>query len=137
METLRSHRGIIPLAILFLAVSLAAAGCSPFGSPASRLRITNAGTVPIVDLVVLFPDEEVRFGDVPAGATTEYQRVSKGVYRYAAYRFNLAGSNYTQPVLDWVGEEPVEGEAFTYIIDLDPSRDPVFLIQLQGVQRDQ
>ncbi|HSJ52256.1 MAG TPA: hypothetical protein VLC52_00800 [Anaerolineae bacterium] len=137
MNTSRGKWRMASLAVLFLALSLVVAGCAPFGSTAPRLRITNAGTVPIENLVVLFPEEEVEFGDVPAGATTDYQPVSNGVYRYAAYRFDLAGSSYTQPVLDWVGEEPIEGEAFTYIIDLDPSRDPVFLIQLQQVQQDQ
>ena len=136
MKTRHPTWAITSLAIVFLALSLVVAGCAPFGS-GSQLRVTNAGTVPIENLVVLFPDEEIEFGDVPAGATTEYKPVPEGVYRYAAYRFELAGSSVTQPVLDWMGEEPIDGEAFTYVIDLDPSRDPVFLIQLQGIEQDE
>lgn len=136
MKKPTSKWGLASLAVLFLALSLVIAGCAPFGSSA-RLRVTNAGTVPIQNLVVLFPDERIEFGDVPAGATTEYKTASNGVYSYAAYSFDLAGSNVGQPVIDWVGEEPMEGEAFTYVIDLDPSREPVFLIQLHEVKRDE
>jgi hypothetical protein len=136
MKTRHSTWGMAPMAILFLAFSLVVAGCAPFGSSA-RLRITNAGTVPIQNLIVFFPEEKIEFGDVPAGATTEYKPVSKGVYWYAAYSFDLGDTNIGQPVLDWVGEGPIDGKAFTYVIDLDPSRDRIFLIQLQQVQRDE
>ena len=136
MKSQRAKWGIASLAILLLTASLAIAGCAPFGS-AARLRITNAGTVPIQNLVVLFPEEKIEFGDVPAGTTTEYKPVAKGVYNYAAYSFDLAGTNHGQPVIDWVGEQPLEGEAFTYVINLDPSRDPVMLIELEQVQRDE
>jgi hypothetical protein len=132
----RSRWRIASLAILFLTLSLAVTGCAPFGSSA-RLRVTNAGTVPIENLIVLFPEEKIEFGDVPAGATTEYKPVSKGVYRYAAYSYDLEGTNIGQPVLDWVGEEPIDGDAFTYVIDLDPSREPIFRIELQQVQQDE
>ncbi len=136
MKTTHSKWGIASLAILLVAFSLVLAGCRPFGS-SDRLRVTNAGTVPIQNLIVLFPEDKVEFGDVPPGATTEYEPVPNGVYSYAAYSFDLAGSNVGQPVIDWVGAEPLEGEAFTYVIDLDTSRDSVSLIQVQEVQRDE
>jgi hypothetical protein len=69
---------------------------------------------------VVFPEEEIAFGDVPAGATTGYLDVPQGVYAYAAYRLVVDGEQVTQPVIDWVGEEPLEGKAFTYTIDYDP-----------------
>ena len=31
-------------------------------------------------------------------------------------------SALTQPVIDWVGEEPMAGEAFTYVLQYDRSR---------------
>ena len=136
MKTAHVSRTTIRLAALFLVLGLILASCAPFGST-TRLRVMNAGTVPIQNLTILFPDEEVTFGNVPAGATTDYQRVGKGVYSYAAYRFELAGSNVTQPVLDWMGAQPItDGEAFTYVVDLDPTRDPMQLIQVREVSRD-
>jgi hypothetical protein len=96
---------------------------TPDAQPQSqRLRITNQSAVPLHNLVVIFPDERIEFGDVPAGATTEYQAFSHGIYRYAAYNAEVDGQKYEQPVIDWVGEAPMQGNAFTYILAADPSR---------------
>ncbi len=96
---------------------------TPDAQPQSqRLRITNQSAVPLHNLVVIFPDERIEFGDVPAGATTDYQAFSRGVYRYAAYDAEVDGQKYEQPVRDWMGEIPMQGDAFTYLIEVDPSR---------------
>jgi hypothetical protein len=63
--------------------------------------------------------------------------VPKGVYGYAAYRHDLNGETVTQPVIDWVGESPMEGTAFTYTLSLDPSQPALAQIQLLNVVRDQ
>jgi hypothetical protein len=87
-----------------------------------RLRITNQSDIPLYHLVVVFPDERIEFGDVPGRTTTEYQDTAQGVYRYAAYNVEVNGREYQQPVVDWVGEVPMQGDAFTYILEADPSR---------------
>lgn len=92
-----------------------------FGIP-QRLRITNQSTFPLHGLVVRFPDERIEFGEVPAGATTGYQEVALGVYRYAAYDVEVKGQKYQQPVVDWVGETPMPGATFTYILGVDPAK---------------
>jgi hypothetical protein len=102
-----------------------------------RLRVINHGREPIKDLVVVFPEEEVVFGDVAPGETTEYQVLDQGIYRYAAYRFQVEGEIVTQPVIDWVGEEPVPGAAFTYILDYDPTRPQMQQVQLVEVTQDE
>jgi len=89
---------------------------------AQKLRITNQSPHSIQNLVVRFPEDRVDFGKVPAGATTDYQVIPHGVYRYAAYDVEVDGRKYQQPVIDWVGENPMEGKAFTYILEVDPSR---------------
>ena len=87
-----------------------------------QLRITNQGSLLIHNLVVVFPDDRITFGDVLPGAATDYQIVPHGVYRYAAYNVNVDGKIFEQPVVDWIGEAPMEGKSFTYILELDPSR---------------
>lgn len=87
-----------------------------------KLRITNQSTFSINNLVVRFPEDQVVFGDVPSGETTDYRVVPHGVYRYAAYDFEVDGQKYQQPVVDWVGESPLNGKVFTYILDVDPSK---------------
>ncbi len=91
-------------------------------SPLQKLRIINQSKLLLHNLVVRFPDERIEFGDVPGGTTTEYRDVPQGVYRYAAYDVEVNGQTYEQPVVDWVGETPLQGENFTYIIDVDPAR---------------
>ncbi len=117
--------------ILFFAV-----GCTGRIFP-QRLRIKNNGTVPIENLVVLMPNSEIRFGNLAAGATTEYVNVPNGVYSYAAYRYEWNGQTLTQPVMDWVGEEPIQGREFTYTLAFDPTREQSLKIELVNVTRDQ
>lgn len=95
-----------------------------------QLRVRNAGTYPIEGLVILFPEDRVEFGDVAADTATEYRDVPHGVYRYAAYQFMVNGERVDLPVIDWVGEEPVPGQAFTYVLDLDPARGQWEMLQL-------
>ena len=109
-----------------------------------KLRITNQSAYTIHDLFVRFPDEWVEFGDVLAGETTDYQVVSRGVYRYAGYKIELNGQEYQQVPYDFLGESPMNGNAFTYVVILDPIRktDPVQktgieVIQLVQVKNDQ
>jgi hypothetical protein len=85
------------------------------------LRVTNQSDFTLEDLVILFPQDRIEFGDVPAGATTVYQDVPGGIYRYAAYEVVIEGQKYEQPVIDWVGESPMPGNAFTYVLDADPA----------------
>jgi hypothetical protein len=131
-----------------LAVLLFLCGCdeaaqpspspTPIPSPQSAtLRISNAGPSAVRNLTVLFPDSQTAYGDVAVGATTTYRTVARGVFRYAAYRLDLDGEMVTQPVIDWVGETPMEGRAFTYTIDVDLRRPRLQTIRLVSVTRDQ
>ena len=87
-----------------------------------KLRITNQGALPIQHLVVRFPEDKIDFGDVLPGMTTNYLVIPHGVYRYAAYDVEVNGQKYQQPVVDWIGETPMQGESFIYTIEADPSR---------------
>jgi hypothetical protein len=97
-------------------------GCNSRSVDVTSLRITNNGSVSIDNLVVIFPHDRIEFGDVPAGTTTEYKEASNGVFRYAAYQFELDGQTVTEPAIDWIGESPLSGLLFTYVIDYGPNR---------------
>lgn len=116
-----SKRAILTL-ILFSLVTACAAE-----PRLQQLRITNSGNTDIKGLVVVSPAGQgwdagisrIEFGDLPAGQTSEYQNTSSGVYRYAAYEYVLDARVVRQPVIDWVGEEPMTGKKITYQIMLD------------------
>lgn len=154
------NRGLGFLASLPLLIALSAAGCTSAEGPTplpgrtpggtveaentpeptwqpARLRVTNRGAVAIEDLTVYFPEDEVPFGNVPAGSSTEYQAVPNGVYGYAAYRFTVNGEVVLQPVIDWVGEVPLDGTSFTYVIDFSPNRNRWEMVKLLEVTHDE
>ncbi len=133
---MRRSNKMVQFVILLAALSAVIASCSPASTRTPGLRITNSGSTPILDLIVLFPEDRVVFGDIPAGGTTDYQDVPNGVYAYAAYQFEIDGRTITQPVIDWVGEVPLEGQRFTYTIDADTSRPELQIVRLISVTQD-
>lgn len=128
----------------WLAFCLMLAACSsacgsdagPSGMPA-QLRVMNVGSRDLQGLVVLFPDQRIEFGNLPAGVTSQYRLAPKGVFEYAAYEFLAGGQIQHQPVIDWVGEEPMEGRAFTYSLQLEETPSAGLRIRLVGTRRDQ
>ena len=59
------------------------------------------------------------------------------MYRYAAYQVRVNGATVTQPVIDWVGERPMDGESFTYALDVDTGRPFHSMVRLVRVTRDE
>jgi hypothetical protein len=112
---------------------LAAAGTAP-SAATPLLRVRNTGPDPAPSLRVQFPPGEVAFGDVRANATTAYRPAPGGVYAYAAYRLRRDGREVSVPVIDWVGEAPLEGSAFTYVVAVDARAEPP--VTLVRVERD-
>ena len=113
---------VLKLSLLTAVWAIVLSGCNLRAADVPSLRIINNGSVPIKNLVVLFPQDRIEFGDVPAGITTEYKEAPNGVFRYAAYQFEVDGQLVTEPAIDWIGESPMNGILFTYTIDFDPNR---------------
>jgi hypothetical protein len=132
---------LTPISHLFTPTPTNSSYANPSSTPLlpQKLRISNQSSFTIHDLYVRFPDERVEFRDVLPGVTTDYQVVSLGVYRYAAYDVVVDGQEYQQPVVDWMGESPMNGNAFTYILDVDPARWKTEgqVIRLVEVKKDQ
>jgi hypothetical protein len=100
------------------------------------LRLLNVGERYVDSLTVMLPFATVYFGDLPAGASTVYRSFPRGIYRYAAFGFSLNGHRQIQPVADWTGERPMEGQAFTYEIALVEAHPGVPRIQMVEARRD-
>jgi hypothetical protein len=96
------------------------------------LRIRNDGPAAVQSLHVQFPGSDVAFGDLAPGKTSAYRPVPGGVYNYAAYRGRIDGRDVAVPVIDWVGESPKSGAAFTYVIAVDAAADlPIRLVRVE------
>lgn len=123
--------------VAVVAVAIVLSACStPTSSQDHRLRVTNVGTVAIEGLSILFPSQTVTVGSVPVGATTSYAAVSRGVYAYGAFLFLVDGVTIQQPVIDWTGEEPLDGDSFTYALELVLSDGRAPAIRITRVDRD-
>lgn len=121
---------------VFVCATLIGCGQAATAQPdIPQLRIMNASEFVLERVVVIFPQERVMFGPVAAGETTAYQPVSNGVYGYAAYEMTFDGRTIKQDVLDWMGEKPLNGSAFTYVLSVDPQR-PDWQIVQHEVQHD-
>jgi hypothetical protein len=122
---------------LFIVLGIVLSSCKSQSAQKSRLRIVNIGLLPINNLIVVFPQNRIRFGDIPARTTTEYQNIPNGVFSYAAYEFEVDDKTISQPVSDWVGEHPMRGNSFTYTIEFDPNRaNTGDIIRLVSVKKD-
>lgn len=64
--------------------------------PRSELRILNSSSYDVEDLVVIFPEQEIAFGNVAAGGASRYEEVQGGVYRCGAFRFEIDGERLGQ-----------------------------------------
>lgn len=124
-------------------VSVPSPAASPSPVPAPTrpeqfLRVTNAGPSAAQQLIVQFPDRvRVAYGDIEVGRTTEHVPVPNGVFRYAAYSLEVSGEMVDQPVIDWVGERPMDGRSFTYVLEVDSTRQSRPWVRLVRVVRDE
>lgn len=118
------YRNFALFYILILVLSSCTSQSASSTQPAKvqYLRIINNGSYDVANLVVIFPGDRIGFGTVPAGETTEYKEVLNGVYRYAAYQFLIDEKVISQDVIDWMGENPMDGNSFTYTINFDDDR---------------
>jgi hypothetical protein len=135
MDGMKNHWIFLVLAVF---LGLALSGCQAPTETPIQLRVKNVSGHDLKRLVVIFPEQRIEYGDLSAGATSDFRPVSQGVYQYAAYTVEVNGAVVSQSVIDWVGERPMPGSKFTYEIDVDPggyARNQV--IKLVGVIKDQ
>jgi hypothetical protein len=108
-----------------------------------ELRVENVGIHAITGLSVVFPGHpsgaaatQIAFGDIAAGSVSAYKTVPGGVYGYSAYHYTVDGKTIDQPVLDWVGERPMDGYRFTYHLTLDLTTAPDYRLALARISVD-
>jgi hypothetical protein len=100
----------------FSALLVALSGCAPKATP-TQIRVRNASDRDFQAVVV----GGVRFGDVKAGAATDYQ-----VFPIAlpiADANLLVGSNRLSFIpIDYVGYKPLGRGRFSYLLSIDKGR---------------
>ena len=108
---------------MFVAVGTVSA-CS---NSSAHLRIRNLSDTTLNGVVVLFPKDQVHFGDVGAKSITEYREVQNGVGEYASFEFAVDGKVTRQLVADFVRWRPLTGKEFTYEVKMTTRTKQPFL----------
>lgn len=103
----------------FLAVVLSALACdSPFGPEGDvEIRIANNSSFAFQRVDVVFPEDEVSYGAVPAHGATSYHSVETA-YRYAYIEVQVDGEELIIQPIDYVGETPLEPGRYTYALNV-------------------
>jgi hypothetical protein len=98
---------------------LALPGCdSPFGPQGDvAIRIANNSSFAFERVDVVFPEDEVSYGAVPAHRTTGYRGVETA-YRYAYIEVVIDGEELVIQPIDYVGETPLEPGHYTYALNV-------------------
>jgi hypothetical protein len=106
------------------------------------IRVENSGEFDIEGIWLVFPRQEIEFGEIPAGTTSEYVAVSRGVYNDIRFRLIIDGGLYTQYRLDGpMFVQLMEGSKFTMNLALvEPRRNFAqgrFVVQAIELRRDE
>ncbi len=120
---------------LFLLLALIPASCSdPDSSGPVEIRLQNASTAIMQDVVIGFPEVttgggdpvepadaesgDVDYGTIDPAAATPYRTIAKA-YRYAAVTATVEGQQVEFIPADYVGEELLEPGHYTYELHYD------------------
>ncbi|MDR8393688.1 hypothetical protein NC796_21215 [Aliifodinibius sp. S!AR15-10] len=95
------------------------AGCDTTSSIESDvlIRIQNNSSYTLNDLKVVFPEDEVAYGDVSGGKKSGYEQVIKA-YRYAYIETVVREKKLVLQPIDYVGESLLDHGRYTYELSI-------------------
>src|SRR5262245_2445761 len=104
---------------LVLLAALVFGSCdNPFDSSGDvEVRVANLSAFAFADVDVVFPEDSVDYGAVPASGISEYRDVSKA-YRYALIIVQVGGEELRLQPIDYVGETELRPGRYTYLLNL-------------------
>ena len=102
-----------------LAALLVFAGCpAPTEPPGGvNIRVANESSFPFSDVDVVFPQDSVDYGTVPAHGASEYRRVTQA-YSYALIIVQVGGEELRLQPVDYVGETALTAGRYTYALNV-------------------
>lgn len=101
-----------------LSLALVLIGCSnPLGPLEVEIRVRNASSAAMENVLVEFPEETEFYGTILPGQTSEYHTV-RPAYRYAYVETTVNGTLLRLIPVDYVGEEFLEAGSYTYELGL-------------------
>jgi hypothetical protein len=82
-----------------------------------EVRIANLSSFAFERVDVVFPEDEVSYGAIPANGLSTYRGVEKA-YRYAYIEVQMAGEELRIQPIDYVGENLLGSGKYTYALNV-------------------
>jgi hypothetical protein len=100
-----------------LALALSACPAPTESSVGVNIRVANESSFAFSDVDVVFPQDSVDYGTVPAHGASEYRRVTQA-YSYALIIVQVGGEELRLQPVDYVGEAALAAGRYTYALNL-------------------
>ena len=100
-----------------LALALVACPAPTESTVGVNIRVANESSFPFSDVEVVFPQDSVDYGAVPADGTSEYRRVTQA-YSYALIIVQVGGEELRLQPIDYVGETELPAGRYTYALNV-------------------
>jgi hypothetical protein len=107
------HRRIVLLLSLLMGVGLGCDILNPRGPV--EVRVRNGTDTPFDQGIVYVASDSIVFSALGSGEATPYREVDKA-YRIATAQVVTGTDTARLQVIDYVGEEPLEGGRYTYVL---------------------
>ena len=122
MTKMRSYavlpRALLPRALLLGALLLS--GCDSLGlSGTVEVRIQNVSSLLFTTVSFYAGDELQTYHDIRAGQGTPYVEAVQDAYPITTAEVVVEGDTVRLQVIDHVGEEPLSGGRYTYMLTVD------------------
>ena len=104
---------------LVVALSLVVASCDDPAGPTGdiEVRIANESSFAFESVDVVFPDDSVAYGALPAHSQSVYHAVERA-YSYALIIVSVGGEELRIQPIDYVGASELEPGRYTYALNL-------------------
>ena len=104
---------------IILLVGVLGLVCSGASQDEVLIRIANHGKVELQNVVVQFPTQKEKYGNILPGKETSYRKVDKA-YGYAYIRALVEGKEAVLQPEDYVGETLLKPGMYTYVLTYNP-----------------
>jgi hypothetical protein len=105
-------RSTLAVVLSTLALSACLGGCG-----GTDVRVVNESTYSITELVVSSPSDDISYGSLAPGESSDYESFSDA-YDRAAATFVASGNRFEIPPPDWSSREELGGGEWAYHLDI-------------------
>ena len=106
--------------IVWVGIVSMGTGCGVLGlEDEVEIRVRNGSNLMVDEAVLYLPSQVLEYSNLDVGEATPYSQVQKAYY-YASAQVVVGQDTARIQVIDYVGETPLKGGRYTYILRVFP-----------------